>query len=234
MAAEAWHARQTGQQRHRLRQLVGLTRRQPEGDRPTGTVRDHASLAPIATTRAAIGLRPIPRRDAGTADRCFTTVSLCCSSPFRAAPAAFWWARTLVPSTNAIPSCTPRSWTRPSRRSQTPSRAQRLNVCGAIHHDRQSQSSVPRGQQAAACQGDRARPGSSATWHRSRGARESPRPSAAGRGAASSLAGGISRPAAPEPTTACLSASSPPHLAARQRLQDLRACLRMASMADAP
>jgi hypothetical protein len=54
-------------------------------------------------------------------------------SPFRRAPAAFWCARTLVPSRNTMPSAIPRSCTRVSQRSQTPALAQRMKIWAALH-----------------------------------------------------------------------------------------------------
>jgi hypothetical protein len=35
---------------------------------------------------------------------------------------------------NVMPSAIPRCWTKPSRRSQTPCFAQRMNNCAASHH----------------------------------------------------------------------------------------------------
>ena len=79
-----------------------LARRQDEGHRSSEPFSDHARLGPIAPTRA-------PQR--------FTGVPFSLRAPFRAAPAAFWCARMLVPSRNVIPSWTPRSCARSSRRS---------------------------------------------------------------------------------------------------------------------
>ena len=100
-------------------QLVRLPRRDAEGDGAPLSVGDHASLGAIPATRAA---------------KRFTMVSLSLRSPLRAAPAAFWCARTLVPSRNTMPSCTPRSCTRFNSRSQTPARAQRMKTWAARHH----------------------------------------------------------------------------------------------------
>lgn len=57
-------------------------------------------------------------------------------SPFLGAPAALACARMLVPSRKTRLSANPpaRSWARPSRRSQTPCCAQRMNNCAARHH----------------------------------------------------------------------------------------------------
>ena len=94
-----------GAARHGAVRAPGRARSGRRSARPA-PVGDHASLGAIAATRAA---------------KRFTMVSLSLRSPLRAAPAAFWCARTLVPSRNTMPSCTPRSCTRLSRRSQTPS-----------------------------------------------------------------------------------------------------------------
>ena len=54
---------------------------------------------------------------------------------FRENPIEMMFAKLkLVPSRNVIPSCTPCCWTSVSRRSQTWSRDQRVEVCAAIHH----------------------------------------------------------------------------------------------------
>ncbi len=90
------HPRQLIEQGNSVREFIGLTGRQPEGDGAALPVGDHASLGAIATTRAA---------------KSFTSVSLGRRSPLLAAP-AFWCARTFVPSRNTMPSWTPRSCTR--------------------------------------------------------------------------------------------------------------------------
>jgi hypothetical protein len=83
------HSGQLLEQGNGVREFVRLTRRDPERDGVPSRVGDHASLGAIAATRAA---------------KCLTMVSLSLRSPFRAAPAAFWCARTFVPSRNTIPS----------------------------------------------------------------------------------------------------------------------------------
>src|SRR5689334_25377597 len=88
------HARQTVERGHGMRQLVRLPWREAEGDGPSLAVGDHAGLGAVAAARAAERLTPVALRR---------------SAPFRAAPAAFWCARTSVPSRNVMPSCTPRS-----------------------------------------------------------------------------------------------------------------------------
>ena len=89
-----WHTRQLLQQRDGMRQFMRLTGCDPKRDGEAGGIRDHAGLGAIAATRAA---------------KCFTIISLSLRAPFRRAPAAFWWARTLVPSRNTIPSWIPHS-----------------------------------------------------------------------------------------------------------------------------
>jgi hypothetical protein len=76
----------------RQRQFVGLAGYDGESDGTTGAVGDHAGFGAIAAARA-----PQP----------LTAVTLGCGAPFRAAPAAFWCARMLVPSRNVIPSSMP-------------------------------------------------------------------------------------------------------------------------------
>ncbi len=71
----ARHTRQAVEQWNGFRQLVRLTGRDPESNRSSQAVGDHASLGAIAATRAA---------------KCFTIVSLSLRAPFRRAPAAFW------------------------------------------------------------------------------------------------------------------------------------------------
>ena len=80
------HAWQMLQERHGVGQLMGLAGRNPKGDRVTCASGNQASLGSVAATRAAIGLCPIPRRDVGKADRCFTIATLGLSYPQRAAP----------------------------------------------------------------------------------------------------------------------------------------------------
>src|SRR5215207_9838156 len=75
------HPGQTVEEWNRMGQLMRLTRSQDEGHRASEPISDHASLGPIPTTRPAQG---------------FTGVPLRWRAPFRAAPAAFWWARMLV------------------------------------------------------------------------------------------------------------------------------------------
>ncbi len=87
----AW---QMGKERHGVRQFVGLTRRECEGDRAPRAVSDHECLRPEAPTRAAKRLTLVPLRR-------------CCA--FLAAPAALLWARTEVPSRKVMPSPMPRS-----------------------------------------------------------------------------------------------------------------------------
>ena len=94
-------------------QFIGLTGRQPKRDGAALSIGDHVSLGPKAATRAA---------------KRFTMISLGPRSPPLAAPAAFWCARTFVPSRNTIPSWTPRSCTRLKRRSQAPARDQRKDL----------------------------------------------------------------------------------------------------------
>jgi hypothetical protein len=110
-----------------------------------GRVGGHARLGAVAAARAAIGLRPIPRRDVGRADRRRTLVAPRAVGPLSPAPAASWRARTLVPSRHLVPSATPRCCAGSGRRSRTPSFDQRMSICAASHHDRQSRSSVPQG-----------------------------------------------------------------------------------------
>ena len=112
------HPRQPVKQRHRVRQLMGLPRSQHEGYGAAEAVGEDTGLGSKVATRAAKRL---------------TMVSLCWSIAFLATPAAFWWARMFVPPRKVMPSCRPRSWTRASRRSYTPSRDQRMKVCAAIH-----------------------------------------------------------------------------------------------------
>jgi len=88
------YTRQLLQQWDGMGQFMCLLRREPKRDGVASSVSDHASLGAIASTRAA---------------KCFTIISLSLGSPFRLAPAALWWARTLVPSRNTIPSSTPHS-----------------------------------------------------------------------------------------------------------------------------
>src|SRR4051812_20002879 len=107
------HPGQALQERDRMRQFMRLARSQDEGHRASKPVGDHARLGAVAATRAAQRLTLIARLAGG---------------PLFSAPAALWWARMLVPSRNVIPSWTPRSWARSSRRSHTPRWAQRMNI----------------------------------------------------------------------------------------------------------
>ena len=100
-------------------QLVRLPRRDPEGDRSTARIGDHDGLGAKAAARA-------PKR--------LTFPAASASSPFLDAPAALACARIEVPSRKAMPSSTPRSCARLSRRSHTPSRAQRMKIWAAFHH----------------------------------------------------------------------------------------------------
>src|SRR4051795_3153616 len=104
-------------------EFVGLTWGQSEADRPAGTIGDHAGLGAIAAARAAKRL---------------THVALRSRPPFFGAPAALWCALIEVPSRNAMPSSTPRSWTRSRSRSQTPRWLQRMKVCAARHQGTRS------------------------------------------------------------------------------------------------
>src|SRR3954452_6522932 len=103
--------------------FMSLTGRQGEADRPADAVGDHASLGAIAAARAAKRL---------------THVALGSRSPFLGAPAALWCALIEVPSRKAMPSSTPRSWTRSRSRSQTPRWLQRMKVCAARHQGTRS------------------------------------------------------------------------------------------------
>jgi hypothetical protein len=89
-----------------------------EGGCPPQAVAARASLGAIAAKRAT---------------KRFTCASFNLRAPFRRAPAAFGSTETFVPSRNVIPSWTPRSCTKPGRRFQAPSRAQRMKVWSAIH-----------------------------------------------------------------------------------------------------
>jgi hypothetical protein len=95
-----------------------LTRSEREGEGASGPVGDDASFRAIAATRTA------QRLPAVTLGRIF----------FLAAPAAFWCARTLVPSRNTLPRLIPDRCTRSSSCSQTPFFAHRMKVCAAPHH----------------------------------------------------------------------------------------------------
>jgi hypothetical protein len=97
---------------------VRLSGRDGEAGGASARIRDDAGLRPEAATRAAERL---------------ALIRLCLRPPFRAAPAAFWCARMLVPSRNAMPNSMPPFWAASSRRSQTPRWPQRLKVCAAIH-----------------------------------------------------------------------------------------------------
>src|ERR1700712_1630750 len=88
-AGYAWQLLEKG---HGMRQFVRLPRRQHKGHGSADGIGDHAGFGAKAATRPA---------------KRFTTVSLCWSVAFLAAPAAFWCARMLVPSRKVIPSCTP-------------------------------------------------------------------------------------------------------------------------------
>src|SRR5690606_24768453 len=107
------HAGQARQQRNGLWQFVRLAGREGEGDRAACAVGDHARFGAIAATRTAKRLTSTPLRRSGA---------------FLVAPAAFWWARIEVPSTNAMPSSTPRACAMASNRSHTPRRDQRMKV----------------------------------------------------------------------------------------------------------
>jgi hypothetical protein len=56
------HARQALQKGNRMRQLVGLARRQNEGQRPSKPVGDHARLGSVSAPRAAQGFTGVPLR----------------------------------------------------------------------------------------------------------------------------------------------------------------------------
>lgn len=71
----ARHIGQPLEQRDCVRQFVRLAWRQDERYGPADDVGDHAGLGPIAAARPA---------------KCFTTVPLCWSVVFLAAPAALW------------------------------------------------------------------------------------------------------------------------------------------------
>src|SRR5215218_6667697 len=171
--------RQTVQEAGRERQLMGLTRRERETDGAPAAVRDHARLRAVAAARAAERLARVP---------------LCLAPPFRAAPAAFWCARMVVPSRNAMPSATPRSCARSSRRSHTPRWPQRLKVWAAIHH---GPSSAGMARQVAPFRCRQIRPAGGGPGHG-----RCPRWCAAGRGARSCRAGGPPRSAAKAASTA--------------------------------
>ncbi len=100
-------------------QLVRLPGRDPEGNGPAACVRDHDGLGAKAAARA-------PKR--------LTFSAASARSPFLDPPAALACALMFVPSRKAIPSSTPRSCARLSRRSQTPNLAQRMKICAAFHH----------------------------------------------------------------------------------------------------
>lgn len=199
MAAEAAighdpprHTGQAPQQRHGLRRLVRLAGRYAEGDRAARGVGDHDGLGAEAATFEAL-----PR----TAKR-LTRVALRRCRAFFAAPAVFWWARIEVPSRAggmppAMPNSTSRSCAMASRRSQTPSRDQRMNVCAG-------RGQCPRPTTARGPQG------SPAASPRSRAARGWPRSSGATPSAAPSRAGGTPPPAAPASTIARPSAPRRP------------------------
>src|SRR5690606_10971765 len=70
-----------GEQERRCPQLRGLAGEQGEAERAPAGVADRAGLRAVAAARAAEGMR--------------------CRPPF--APAAFWWARTEVPSRKISP-----------------------------------------------------------------------------------------------------------------------------------
>src|SRR4030095_2046845 len=105
------HAGQARQKRDGVGEFMSLPGSQDEGHRPSKPVGDHARLGAVAATRAAQRL---------------TLIAPLAVGPLFSAPAALWCARMLVPSRNVIPSWTPRSWARSSRRSQTPTYAHRL------------------------------------------------------------------------------------------------------------
>ena len=155
---------------------------QNEGDGPSRAVGDHASLGPVAAMRTAERLTSTPLRRSGAV---------------LVAPAAFWWARIEVPSTNARPRSTPRAWAMASSRSHSPRRDHRMNVCAG-------RGQCPRPTMA------RTRRGWRATSPRSRAARESPRPSAADAAAAPSPEDDTPPTAAPAPPIARPSAPALP------------------------
>lgn len=103
-----------------MRELVGLTRRDQEGDCPTTRIGDHDCLGAKAAARA-------PKR--------LTFSSASASPPLLAAPAVLACGLMFVPWRKAIPSSTPRFSAMSSRRSYPPSFAQRMKVCAAFHHD---------------------------------------------------------------------------------------------------
>ena len=89
-----WHSGQPVKQRHRVGQLVGLSRRQQEGYGAAVCVGEDTGLGAKPATRTA---------------KCFKMVPLCRSITLLAAPAAFWWARMFVPSRKVMSSCKPLS-----------------------------------------------------------------------------------------------------------------------------
>ncbi len=100
-----------------LRAVVGVPARESEGERTPESVTGQVNLAGQATPRAS---------EAWAA-----------ASPFRA-PAACWWARTAVESTDtshsASPAASARACAARSIRSKVPSRAHRRNrVCSVYH-----------------------------------------------------------------------------------------------------
>jgi hypothetical protein len=80
------------QQARRHRQFMRLSGGEREADGPSGPIGDDAGLGGKAAAGSANSL---------------TLVSLRGRAPFLAAPAAFWWARIVVPSRNTMPSLTP-------------------------------------------------------------------------------------------------------------------------------
>jgi hypothetical protein len=81
------HAGEGGEEWHRVRQFVRLTRREGEGNGAPGAVGDHEGLGPEAATRAAKRL---------------TLVPLLRRVTFLTAPAALACARIEVPSRNVM------------------------------------------------------------------------------------------------------------------------------------
>src|SRR3954464_9645513 len=128
---------------------------------------------PSTMTQALVEKPPRERPSASRLSRCAEDF------PVFAAPAAFWCARIVVPSRNAMPSLMPsRCCANSSRRSHTPWRLQRIKVCAAIHH----------GPRAAEC---------CAISRHSRAARRSPRWCVEGCRARSCGVGGTARSAVP-------------------------------------
>jgi hypothetical protein len=114
-----WRARKTSEQALRLPQFAGLAGCQREGHSAPRSVRDHAGLGAKATARPAKRL---------------AQVSLLGRVPLLRPPAAFWRARTLVPSRKAIASPTAWPWASLRSRCHTSSFDHRRKSLAALDH----------------------------------------------------------------------------------------------------